>query len=64
MYLKHGGGLVSKTNKEKVDSIWIDKQERLTEYLDDFQNCIYAEMELFSPWVENLKPLTGIKKII
>ena len=45
MYLKHGGVWMvtrnTKLTKEKVDSIWIDKEERLTEYLDDFPKIVF-----------------------
>ena len=46
MYLKHGGVWMvtrnTKLSKEKVDSIWIKNEKKLTEYLDDFpKNCIY-----------------------
>jgi hypothetical protein len=68
MYLKHGGVWMVTRNteltKEKVDSIWIDKEERLTEYLDDFpKNCIYMRWNYFSPWAEgNLKTIDWYKE--
>ena len=68
MYLKHGGVWMvtrnTKLTKEKVDSIWIDKEERLTEYLDDFpKNCIYMRWNYFSPWAEgNLKTIDWYKE--
>jgi len=68
MYLKHGGVWMvtrnTKLTKEKVDSIWIDKEERLTEYLDDFpKNCIYMRWNYFYPWAEgNLKTIDWYKE--
>ncbi len=68
MYLKHGGVWMvtrnTKLTKEKVDSIWIDKEERLTEYLNDFpKNCIYMRWNYFSPWAEgNLKTIDWYKQ--
>jgi hypothetical protein len=68
MYLKHGGVWMvtrnTKLNKNEVDSIWINKKEKLTEYLNDFpRNCIYMRWNYFSPWSEgNLKTIDWYKK--
>ena len=68
MYLKHGGVWMvtrnTKLNKKEVDSIWINKEEKLTEYLNDFpRNCIYMRWNYFSPWSEgNLKTIDWYKE--
>ena len=68
MYLKHGGVWMvtrnTKLTKEKVDSIWIKNEKKLTEYLNDFpKNCIYMRWNYFSPWAEgNLKTIDWYKE--
>ncbi len=68
MYLKHGGVWMvtrnKKLTKEKVDSIWIENEKKLTEYLNDFpKNCIYMRWNYFSPWAEgNLKTIDWYKE--
>ena len=68
MYLKHGGVWMvtrnTKLNKQEVDSIWISKEDKLTEFLDDFpKNCIYMRWNYFSPWAEgNLKTIDWYKE--
>jgi hypothetical protein len=68
MYLKHGGVWMvtrnTKLTKQKVDSIWISNEKKLTEYLDDFpKNCIYMRWNYFYPWAEgNLKTIDWYKE--
>ena len=68
MYLKHGGVWMitrnTKLNKQEVDSIWISKEDKLPEFLDDFpKNCIYMRWNYFSPWAEgNLKTIDWYKE--
>ena len=68
MYLKHGGVWMvtrnTKLTKAKVDSIWINNEKKLTEYLDDFpKNCIYMRWNYFYPWAEgNLKTIDWYKE--
>ena len=68
MYLKHGGVWMvtrnTKLTKAKVDSIWINNEKKLTEYLDDFpKNCIYMRWNYFYTWAEgNLKTIDWYKE--